>query len=91
LALKKDGSLWVWGGNDWGELGLGDTTERLSPTRVGVARDWATVAGSAYHSIALKSDGSLWAWGQNYRGLLGLGDVQDLDAPTRVTGWSPSP
>jgi alpha-tubulin suppressor-like RCC1 family protein len=33
-ALSSDGSLWVWGLNDHGQLGLGDTTNRLTPTQL---------------------------------------------------------
>ena len=44
LGLKKDGTLWAWGDNASGELGLGDTTGRYSPTQVGTADDWAAVA-----------------------------------------------
>ena len=35
LAVKKDGTLWAWGFNGNGELGLGDTRERHTPTEVG--------------------------------------------------------
>ncbi|MFH1230934.1 MAG: fibronectin type III domain-containing protein [Planctomycetota bacterium] len=35
LALKTDGSLWAWGANSGGQLGLGDTTDRWSPVQVG--------------------------------------------------------
>ena len=34
LALKSDGSLWSWGYNNVGQLGLGDTTDRHVPTKV---------------------------------------------------------
>ena len=38
LAVKKDGTLWAWGFNRFGQLGLGDTTDRLTPTPVRAAR-----------------------------------------------------
>lgn len=31
LAIKTDGTLWAWGYNNWGQLGLGDRTYRSSP------------------------------------------------------------
>ena len=34
VAIRSDGSLWVWGYNGYGQLGLGDTTNRLVPTQV---------------------------------------------------------
>jgi alpha-tubulin suppressor-like RCC1 family protein len=35
LAVKTDGSLWAWGRNGYGQLGLGDSTTRTVPALVG--------------------------------------------------------
>ena len=59
--MKGDGTLWGWGDNQYGQLGDGTTTQRLSPVQVGTASNWATVGGGQYHTLALKSDGTLWA------------------------------
>ena len=37
-ALKSDGTLWAWGFNQFGQLGLGDTPDRHAPTEVGASR-----------------------------------------------------
>jgi hypothetical protein len=42
-AIKYDGSLWMWGENQFGELGLGNTVHRSSPTQVGSTGEWKTV------------------------------------------------
>ncbi len=92
LAIHKDGTLWAWGKNDQGQLGLGDLRDRHAPTRVGSASDWVAVAAGANHSLALKSNGTLWAWGYNYDGELGLGNTNNtlVVTPTQVigTGWT---
>ncbi len=66
LAIQKDGTLWAWGWNDDGQLGLGDRfINRYSPIRVGKDTSWVAVAAGRNHSLALKADGSLWTWGDN--------------------------
>ena len=85
LAIKRDGSLWAWGSNEHGQLGLGDREERRSPTRVPGTERWAAVSAGDHHTIALKDDGSLWAWGNNRFGQLGLGDCEARTCPTPVS------
>jgi alpha-tubulin suppressor-like RCC1 family protein len=92
LALKADGSLWIWGWNNCGQLGIGfssyDNDWRV-PLRLGGDYDWASVSGSANHSVALKKDGTLWAWGSNFDGQLGDGTFYtELHVPTQVGGAS---
>ncbi|MBN1630161.1 MAG: S-layer homology domain-containing protein [Thermoleophilia bacterium] len=90
LALKVDGSLWVWGGNESGQLGDGGTTTRTVPTRVGTATDWAVIAAGDTHSLAVKTDGTLWAWGENSDGRLGDGTTTERHVPTQIgaeTSW----
>ncbi|MEW6026546.1 MAG: fibronectin type III domain-containing protein [Planctomycetota bacterium] len=83
-AIKSDGTLWVWGANWNGQLGLGDTNSRSTPTRLGYESSWKSVAAGYGHTMAIKNDGSLWAWGYNWYGQLGLNDTSDRNYPTQV-------
>src|SRR3989338_9110551 len=77
-------TLWAWGSNSYGQLGLGDTTSRSSPVQVGTLTTWTSFAGGGSHSLAGKTDGTLWAWGSNNSGRLGLGDIANRSSPVQV-------
>jgi alpha-tubulin suppressor-like RCC1 family protein len=88
-ALASDQTLSCWGANDDGELGLGDTAARTTPTPL--TGSWTSAALGVVHTCALQSGGSLWCWGHNVQGQLGLGDTNDRASPVRVgtgVGWS---
>ena len=90
LAIANNGTLWAWGKNATGELGLNDTTDRLLPTQVGTDSNWDKIAVGFSHSMALKTDGTLWTWGGNSNGQLGHGDTSIRQVPTQVgidTNW----
>jgi len=90
LAIASDGSLWSWGWNNKGELGLGDNINRNTPTQLGVGNDWTSVSAGDEFSLAIKNDGTLWSWGLNNSGQLGLGDNTDRNSPVQVgvgTNW----
>ncbi|MCL2233068.1 MAG: hypothetical protein FWB99_08335, partial [Treponema sp.] len=95
VAIRTDGTLWVWGINESGILGDGTMTNRTSPVRIGTATNWASAsvgrlwareAGSWPwgYFIAVRTDGTLWAWGYNWYGNLGVGAGGTRIAPTRV-------
>ncbi len=89
FARKSDGTLWAWGDNFLGRLGLGDEDNRNAPEQVGVFDDWV-VASAAGHSLGVRADGTLWAWGRGNNSQLGLGDTENRLVPTQVagTGWA---
>ena len=97
LALKRDGTLWSWGLNDYGQLGRGtaDVVAGPTPLQVGHRHDWTVVSAGYGDSFALRADGTLWAWGNNqdFGGNLGLGlggrvTVYGITVPR--DRWSPT-
>ena len=91
LAIKTNGSLWAWGKNDYGQLGIGSMLRQNTPQPVVVGSTWSSVAGGGFHTVGIKGDGSLWAWGDNSQGQLGTGDMTQQLSPQAVatgTAWS---
>ena len=52
-GIKTDGTLWTWGNNSKGQLGLGNTTDYSSPKQVGALTTWFASSGGLYHNLAL--------------------------------------
>jgi len=66
-GIKTDGTLWLWGFNDIGQLGNNSTLHRSSPVQtVAGGTNWSKVAANPANTFAIKTDGTLWAWGFNF-------------------------
>ena len=83
IILLPSWYLYSFGRNYYGQLGLGDTTDRTSPTKVGTDT-WTAIATGYYHSLAINSDGYLYSFGLNNYGQLGLGNTSNRSSPTKV-------
>jgi alpha-tubulin suppressor-like RCC1 family protein len=88
MAIKTDGTLWLWGSNSAGQLGINNTIDRSTPvTTILGGTNWKSVAGGSQHTIALKTDGTLWGWGYNSFGQLGINDTTERSTPvTTILG-----
>jgi len=90
-VVTSEGKLYVWGRNNSGCLGLGDTTQRNSPVQVGTDTDWLEAGITAGACAAIKTNGTLWTWGENYVGALGNGNTTSRSSPAQVgsdTDWA---
>ena len=88
LALRKDGTVWAWGYNGYGQLGDGTTSEKRSPVQVNGLSGVTAIAAGGSHSLVLKNDGTVWAWGANDYGQLGDGTTTKKITPVQVSGVS---
>ena len=73
VALKSDGSLFSWGSNASGELGIGSTDLSLTPVVVNNFTSAVAIAAGKLHSHAVRPGGAIWAWGGNQDGTMANG------------------
>jgi len=84
LALNDNGTVWAWGDNRYGQLGIG-TMGGTQDTPQKVLIDNVTAISAAMgQSLALKSDGTVWAWGYGDDGRLGYGGYESQPVPVQV-------
>ena len=82
-AIKTDGSLWVWGYNLDGRLGINNITNPI-PTPVPIfagGKNWKQISSGDGHMAAIKTDGTLWIWGPGTSGQLGNNATTDRSTP----------
>ena len=92
-AVKTDGTLWTWGNNQFGKLGIDDTVNRSSPVTIaGGGTTWKQVSAGSRHAAAIKTDGTLWLWGINNNGHLGddtnVSKLSPITTAGGGTDWS---
>jgi len=84
VGIQTNGTLWTWGLNDRGQLGIASVTSQRVPVRVGNATNWMQAEAGATHVLGLQRDGTIWAWGANDFGQLGIGTANASQVPVRV-------
>jgi alpha-tubulin suppressor-like RCC1 family protein len=98
-AIKTDGTLWTWGRNIFGQLGINNTTARCTPvTTFAGGTNWKQVAvgigrsSTTFSMISIKTDGTLWTWGADFgTGMLGVDNDAQINTPVTTfaggTNW----
>ncbi len=86
MAVKDDGSVWAWGSNTSGQLGVEELFFSHEPVQIQGLTDVIAVSAGGMHSVALRTDGSVWAWGYNSYGQLGDGTTYQRRKPVQVKG-----
>ncbi|TDC55442.1 chromosome condensation regulator RCC1 [Actinomadura sp. KC345] len=92
LALHRDGRVFAWGANDYGNVGDGTREDRSLPVPVrdldgsGPLTGVTRIAVAGQHGLALLRDGKVASWGRNDLGQLGGGDRRDRLTPALVSG-----
>jgi hypothetical protein len=87
LALKKDGTVWAWGYNSFGELGVNASGPFSPPVLVPNLNDVIAVSAGYSTSFALRKSGTVLAWGYNAHGELGDGTTEHQIFPVPDYPW----
>jgi alpha-tubulin suppressor-like RCC1 family protein len=93
LILKWDGSLWVAGQNNYGQLGNGQDKRNIpnfvpynQPMKILSVDNIASISGGFEHSLLVKEDGSFWGMGDNWKGELGINKNESTYSELDETG-----
>ena len=93
IALDKDGFVWTWGGNQDGQLGIGETglDNKLTPVKVHggemeteYLQNITAISAGYWHCLAIDTEGILWSWGKGWSGRLGTGNIDHQNLPKRI-------
>jgi alpha-tubulin suppressor-like RCC1 family protein len=86
MARDKNGNVWAWGRNIYGQLGKGIFSDSSNvPVQVKKSAseyltDIISIDAGFEHSMAIDKDGNVWVWGINEFGQLGLGNTTEPQA-----------
>ncbi len=100
-ALLDNGVIKCWGSNNYGQLGLGDTSSRgdspnemgdfLPSVDLGTGRTAVALTSGSSHNCAILDNGTVKCWGWNASGGLGLGDSERRgDAANEMGDYLPA-
>jgi len=85
VALKRDGTVWTWGANTWGQLGDGTNLKNSLPKKIsGFESEIIGISAGGDHTFAMDKNGAIWSWGRNDSGQLGDGSFLNKNMPVKV-------
>ncbi len=84
ISLKSDGTVWSWGTNSSGQLGLGDSASRNKPEKIEVPEEVIDITSGANHILLLGKSGVVYTFGANANGQLGTGNATTYKTPMKL-------
>ncbi|MEI8389056.1 MAG: prepilin-type N-terminal cleavage/methylation domain-containing protein [bacterium] len=82
------GNAWCWGRNNYGQLGIGNTTNKNLPVQVNDGHILNSISTGNSHTCGLDTSGNSWCWGFNNYGQLGIGNNTNKTTPVQVSGYT---
>ena len=86
LALCREGNVYAWGSNQYGQLGHQHKRYNSQPTLIEMSEKITDIAAGTHFSLALTESGNVYAWGWNGFGQLATNDTRPRSTPTKVLG-----
>jgi alpha-tubulin suppressor-like RCC1 family protein len=87
VGVRQNGTVWTWGYNYRGQLGINSTVDKSSPVSViGGFTDWCQASAGVGFISAVRTNGTAWSWGQNNYGNLGNNSTSNFSSPVSVVG-----
>lgn len=86
LALCREGNVYAWGSNQFGQLGHQQKRYDTQPSLLEMPEKITGLAAGTHFSLALTASGNVYAWGWNGFGQLGVNDTRPRSVPTKVPG-----
>jgi alpha-tubulin suppressor-like RCC1 family protein len=84
-GIRKNGKLYCWGDDYYGQVGDGDANGADAPRRIGVHEDWANVSAGYRHSCGVRKIGKIYCWGNDSEGQIGNGSqTGNVISPQRI-------
>jgi alpha-tubulin suppressor-like RCC1 family protein len=74
MAVRSDGSAWVWAGQVHGIYGKGTSTPSPTPAvpmKIAALSGVSALSAGGNHELAILTNGTVWAWGANDSGQIG--------------------
>ncbi len=91
VIIDMNNEVWSFGSNEFGQLGLGDNTDRNTPTKI-ISVDTRSgitaksVSCGKYYTMIIDMNNNVWAFGFNKYGILGLGNDVNILIPEKING-----
>ncbi|KAL8166307.1 hypothetical protein V2J09_007806 [Rumex salicifolius] len=96
MAVTSDGTLYAWGWNKFGQLGVGDNVDRCAPVQLSnfdattctLCKKVTQICCGWRHTLAVTDKCNMYSWGRGTNGQLGHGDSRDRNQPTIIEALS---
>ena len=86
-GLDKNGQVWCWGYNGFGQLGTNSTSGKCTPVSIlGAKKTFCTIIAGYVATFGIDKNGQVWSWGLNGTGQLGINSTASRRTPVSILG-----